>query len=79
MVYAYTMDSVNQFKLIQPPNVVRRSKFAPSPEIEEVLKDRSAWCLIDGPVTVGDLSFLPVNARVLQVTSPDRKKFKEFL
>jgi hypothetical protein len=79
MVYAYTMDTVNQFKLIQPPNVVRRSKFVPSPEIEKVLKDRSAWYLVDGPVDVGSLSFLPVNARVLQVTSPDREKFKDFL
>jgi hypothetical protein len=79
MVYAYTMDTVNQIMLVQPPNVVLRSEFYPSPEIKEVLKDCSAWYLVDGPVDVGRLLFLPVNARVLQVTSPDRKNFKHFL
>jgi hypothetical protein len=79
MVYAYTMDSVNQFKLVQPPNLVQNSEISPTLEMKEALKDRSAWYLVDGPVNVGSLSFLPVKARVLQVTSPDRRKFKEFL
>jgi hypothetical protein len=43
------------------------------------VKDSSVWYLVDGPVDAADLSSIPVNARVLQVTSPDRKKFKEFL
>jgi hypothetical protein len=46
---------------------------------KKMVKDSSVWYLVDGPVDAGELSGIPVKARVLQVTSPDRTKFKDFL
>jgi hypothetical protein len=79
MVYAHTISAVANFKLIKHPDLIQTSTTVPSWEMNEVLRDSSAWYLVDGPVNVGSLSFIPINARVLQVTSPDRQKFKEFL
>jgi hypothetical protein len=77
MVYAQTIGTLMHFMLIQPPNVVQHSDAILSQEMNEVLGNSSAWYLVDGPVNVASL--FRINARVLQVTSPDRKNFKDFL
>jgi hypothetical protein len=77
MVYAHTIGRTNFFTVIAPPNNMQRS--IPNEKMREVVRDSSVWYLVDGPVDAGELSAIPVNARVLQVTSPDRTKFKDFL
>jgi hypothetical protein len=77
MVYAQTTGTLTHFMLIQPPNLVQHSDSIPSQQMNEVLENPLAWYLVDGPVYVASL--FRVEARVLQVTSPDRKHFKDFL
>jgi hypothetical protein len=77
IVYAQTIGNLMEFMLIEHPNWVQHSEAIPSQQMHNALQDPSTWYLVDGPVNVSSLS--RINARVLQVTSPDRMKFKEFL
>jgi hypothetical protein len=69
MVYANTIGAVSVFRLFRPGNLVQDSHVSPSPEMHEMLKDSSVWYLVDGPAQCANI--FPINARVLQVTSPD--------
>jgi hypothetical protein len=75
-IHGVCADDMHGYALHAHPKRIQDSDAFPSLEME-VLKDRSAWHLVDGPVDVSGL--FRINARVLQVTSPDRTKFKEFL
>jgi hypothetical protein len=70
MVYARTIGGDRNFMLIQPSKRVQYSEV-----IDEEGAARS-FCLVPRGWSSG---LHRVKARVLQVTSPDRMKFKEFL